>query len=301
MSTRSALHAALSGLLLLGSVSLGQAAPALGTIGIDSTGGLRAVENVDEGTRLQGGWLVALADVLVRKHVGDFDADGFDDFIIRSAWGMGIVGVDASNTLVTKALTPYQTDIGQGWILRPEDRVVAVGRFGSTSAPAQMVLKGRAGFAFVRRNGNALQAVRVLGYDTWVSGGGVGWRVGSGDRVLGVGRLKGVARLSGRDEQLGLGRLGTQRQRRPHPPQHRPERHLVRQLEARHQGSEARVLGVSDIDQKGDNRAEMVVVSQSGLAVLHHKVSPTSIWGAAAMATNDPPTRRGAVLQGQRC
>ena len=49
--------------------------------------------------------------------ISDFDRDGYDDFIIRSASGIGIVGNDANDNLVLKAEAPYGTDIGRDWIL----------------------------------------------------------------------------------------------------------------------------------------------------------------------------------------
>ena len=93
-------------------------APVLGTIGIDPVGALTAIKDAAHGEWFEGSdlsWDLSIDDAVVPSMISDFDKDGYDDFIIRSDWGIGIIGNDANDNLVLKAVTPYGTDIGEGW------------------------------------------------------------------------------------------------------------------------------------------------------------------------------------------
>ena len=107
--------------------------PVFGTIGIDPFGALTIIQGAAHGEWFEGSdlsWDLSIDDAVVPSMISDFDKDGYDDFIIRSDWGMGIIGNDADDNIVLKALTPYGTDIGDGWVLSASDEVVAVGQFG---------------------------------------------------------------------------------------------------------------------------------------------------------------------------
>jgi hypothetical protein len=39
-------------------------------------------------------------NVVTRKWVGDFDGDVLDDFVVRSNWGIRVIGSDGSDNLV---------------------------------------------------------------------------------------------------------------------------------------------------------------------------------------------------------
>lgn len=256
--------------------------PVLGTIGSNSSGALTTIQSVAHGSWL-GGWNLGIDHTVVAGKIGDFDGDGYDDFVIRSAWGIGVIGNDAKDKLIAKALTPYGTNIGQNWILSEADEVVAVGRFGSASNPAQMVLKGTNGFAFVRAYQAGLQALTVVPYNSWIFAGGVGWRVGPGDKIIGVGRLNGggdclvVTSGWGMGVWVPAGSSATPTLLSIHPNGTTFRNPNGRTWRLDTTDPRFRFLGASDIDKASDNRAEMVLVSSSGLAILHKKA--TGVWG----------------------
>ena len=213
--------------------------------------------------------------------ISDFDKDGYDDFIIRSDWGMGIIGNDADDNIVLKALTPYGTDIGDGWVLSASDEVVAVGKFGRAESAGQMVLKGTTGFGFVRAHEGGLQAVTVVPYGDRITGEGFDWLVGPDDKVIGVGRLNGIADCLVVTSDWSVGVWAPRWSGTPMPLG-------VHQNQTAFQGPDGRtweldttdprfqLLGVSDIDMHVDRRDEMVLMSSSGLAVLHENGS--GVW-----------------------
>ncbi len=261
--------------------------PVLGTIGIDSSGALTTIQSATEGTWL-GGWNLSINDTVVPGKIGDFDGDGLADFVIRSNWGIGIIGNDRNDNLEAKALTQFGTDIGKNWILSRGDKVVAVGRFGSDSNPAQMVVKGTKGFAFVRtyrRNQQVegeLQVVTVVPYDTQIEGGGHKWRVRSKDKIIGVGRLNGeadslvVASRWGMGVWVPTGSSAAPRLLSIHKNHTTFQDSNGRTWELDTTDRRFRFLGASDIDEASDKRAELVLVSSSGLAILHKKGSGVS-------------------------
>lgn len=62
------------------------------------------------GTVAAGGWRIGYGDVY--RKVGDFDGDGNADILVSSPWGIGVLGVGADGSLVTKAIAPYGASIG---------------------------------------------------------------------------------------------------------------------------------------------------------------------------------------------
>jgi hypothetical protein len=295
MSSRTLVTTTASCMVIAISSSLGTAAraesPVLGTIGLDSSGAwpLTAIQDAAHGEWFGGkafSWWLSVHDTVVPKMISDFDPapDGYDDFIIRSGWGIGIVGNDAGDNLVLKAAAPYGTDIGEGWILSAGDEVVAVGRFGRAEAPAQMVLKGTTGFAFVRAHEEGgLQAMTVVPYGNWITGDGFGWLVGPGDKVIGVGRLNGIADGLVVMSNWGMGVWAPQWIGAPtllsiHQNGTEFQAASARTWQLDTEDPRFRLLDVSDIDIASDNRAEMILVSSSGLAVLHENGS--GVWGS---------------------
>jgi len=84
----------------------------IGVFNIDS-GGISTPALKPNGTRFDG-WLLNTADNRFGP-VGDFDADGQDDIIVRSPWGIGILNL-SDNTFSGLMLRPNGTDFG-GWLL----------------------------------------------------------------------------------------------------------------------------------------------------------------------------------------
>jgi hypothetical protein len=83
--------------------------------------------------------------------VGDFDGDGFDSFVIRSGWGIGIIGRTASSSSLV-VLDAVQRDCGPAgevachgglwgsWLVREGDQVVTV--LGDGAGGDSLILRG---------------------------------------------------------------------------------------------------------------------------------------------------------------
>jgi hypothetical protein len=254
----------------------------LGTIGIDGAGALAAIQTVSPETAM-GEWRANLADTVEPKMVGDFDNDGKDDFIIRSSSAIGVMGNDASDVLTSKAVAPFGTDIG-GWTLGASDQVVAVGRFGSTSNPAMMVLEGPAGFAFVRVSGGAMAAVTVVPFGSllWDPAGHAPWLVSRSDRVLAVSRFGGEADTLAIASEWGWSIWVPGFSSVPPTLLHiSPNGEAFGDWSLDTSDPRFRVVSWADLDGDSDGKTELVAISSAGLAVLHK--SPTGTWGATAM------------------
>ena len=120
----------------------------------------------------------------------------------------------------------------------------------------------------------------VVPYGTSIEGDGLpfDWLVGPDDKIIGVGRLNGIAdclvvisdwgmsvwalRLSGTPALVSIHENGTEFQG--------PD---GRTWELDTTDPRFRLLGVSDIDMRMDRRDEMVLMSSSGLAILHENGS----------------------------
>ncbi len=269
--------------------------PVLGTLGLNSSGVLATIQSATDG-QILGGWRLSLNDqVQGPAMTGDFDADGLDDFVIRSGWGIGVIGNTSSDALTSKALTQFGTNIGLGWTLDASDQVVAVGKFGATSNPAAMVLKGSTGFAWVRASGGALSAITVVPYGTalWDSAHEVAWIVSSADTIRGVGRFDAAA------DELVVTRGITPSSVdpgwgwsiwKPGFASAAPSLlHIAPNGESfggwvlDTNDPRLKIAGIGDLDNGSDGRQELVAVGAAGLVVLHKK--STGAWGTASMDT----------------
>lgn len=93
---------------------------------VDLSGSALSVQvRVNQGSSI-GGWSVGAADVVA--HTGDLNGDGRDDWIVTSGWGMGILGMDANQTLDDRLLVPWFSWAGD-WGFWPSDRFEAVADF----------------------------------------------------------------------------------------------------------------------------------------------------------------------------
>ncbi len=254
----------------------------LGVVGTPAAGGLSQIVGIPDASIL-GSWTVSRAnDVVPPAGTGDFDNDGFDDFIIKNGTKIGVLGTNSANQLVTKAIATFPSDIsqnGQTWSLQSSDQVVGVGRFPGASA-AVIVLKGSSGYALVGISGGAFRALRVIANGTVISGAGTSWTVGSRDRLLGIGRLNGTADcLVVRNESsvhvstaLGIwapaaSAAPTLLAKLPTGVQWPASGTTAWKLDAN--DSRLRVVGIADLDGAVDGRHELVLVGKSGLAILH--------------------------------
>jgi hypothetical protein len=60
------------------------------------------------------------------QRAGDMNADGSAEFVIRSPWGVGIMGLDTSNRLRCYSMFPYNSVLND-WYLQSGDLIVGSG------------------------------------------------------------------------------------------------------------------------------------------------------------------------------
>lgn len=85
-----------------------------------------------------GGWLLGTAGTGFGP-VGDFDGDGCDEFVIRSPWGIGIIGLQGA---VFRCLTLHGFGSRLGdWILEPNDRIVAADYFSGGNVKRELLIQ----------------------------------------------------------------------------------------------------------------------------------------------------------------
>jgi hypothetical protein len=91
------------------------------------------------GSRVDG-WLLDTSVNSLRK-AGDLNGDGRAEWIIRSQWGIGVMGLDEDNRLRVYAMHPHGTVLGD-WNLEQIDDYTACGNLvGSTDRRELVVLK----------------------------------------------------------------------------------------------------------------------------------------------------------------
>jgi hypothetical protein len=269
---------------------------ALGTIGLAAgSSNLAQTFAVADNTWI-GGWRTQLGDVVVKDRIADFDNDGYDDLIIRSAWGMGVLGTDASNNYTSKAVVPWGTNIGLNWTLSPDDRIVAVGKFAPTGG-ALIVLQNtilgnsNGGVAFVRVASGGFQAASVARLGTYVSGQGMGWLVTGGDRVHYAGKLNGSTDSLVVASAWGMGAWTLDANSNPiliaiadnfNPKTGGGTKWSTTagSYELRADDPRFRAYG-ADIDRASGGRHELVLTGPSGVGVF--TLNTTGIWGTSVL------------------
>ena len=227
----------------------------------------------------------ARGDRLLKDRIADFDGDGYADVIITSAWGIGVLGTNASGW-TSKTVVQWGTDIG-GWVLAPDDYVAAVGVFANASpaGAAMIILQHKdKGLAFVKvTSAGALQAASVIANSAIINGGGSGWRVRYGDRLFNVGKTRGSVDAIAIMSDWGFG-VFEPSYTGPHPDRHRPGRDRLqrRRLQLHPPGARsprAGLRGRHGQPRRRPRRAGPHGRQRSGGD--GHKTSPTSNVGAA--------------------
>jgi hypothetical protein len=100
---------------------------------------LTRVGFVPNGTRVDG-WLVDMSNNRLQA-AGDLTGDGRADFIIRSPWGIGILGMDAAAHIGCHTLVPYGTML-RDWRLESGDVIAGAGRLDrGTTRPVLLLTK----------------------------------------------------------------------------------------------------------------------------------------------------------------
>jgi hypothetical protein len=89
------------------------------------------------GTRF-GGWLLNTADNSFGP-AGDFDGDGRAEIVIRSPWGLGIIGLQGTG-FRCQTLHAFGSRLGD-WILEPNDRVVAADNFSGSNVKRELLIQ----------------------------------------------------------------------------------------------------------------------------------------------------------------
>ena len=102
-----------------------------------SQGSLHRSVSWPNGSRA-GGWMLNTADNRFGA-TGDLDGDGREEIVVRSGWGLGIVGLQ-DGTWRCPTLHPHGSHLGD-WILQPNDRVVAVGNFAGTTIKEELLIQ----------------------------------------------------------------------------------------------------------------------------------------------------------------
>jgi hypothetical protein len=96
-----------------------------------SGSGLTRIAFVPNGTRVDG-WLTDMSNNRVIA-AGDLTGDGRADFVVRSPWGIGILGMDASAQIHCHTLSPYGAMLGD-WRLETNDKIAGAGRLDRNTA-----------------------------------------------------------------------------------------------------------------------------------------------------------------------
>jgi hypothetical protein len=109
------------------------------------------------GTRF-GGWLLNTADNKFGP-VGDFDADGRDEVMVSSPWGIGVFNIDGG-TISTPALQPNGTRF-DGWLLNTADnRFGPVGDFDANGRD-DIVVRSPWGIGILDLSGNTFAGLML--------------------------------------------------------------------------------------------------------------------------------------------
>lgn len=172
----------------------------LGTIGIVRLSGANVLSTaVNQPGVWIGGWNHAASNTL---HLpADYDGDGLDEFVIRSAWGLAILERLANGTLATREIEPFGTLLtemyagapGTGWTLAAADQLVAAGDM-DTDGKAELVVRNADGLGLVTLDAANQWRTRTRFFHGAVFSGG--WAFGAGDQLVGLGDFDG---LGGKD------------------------------------------------------------------------------------------------------
>lgn len=162
----------------------------------------RAYGMLPHGRRFGGGtgWKSGVGDQLVGSgfFARSAGTDAGDQLVLRSSWGLGVVGMNADGTFESIAMVPFGTALrsnAASWTLQSSDVVVATGRVigNNPFAPSGVdgiVLHGQGGFAFLAVDQGSLNVFQVV--SGHVPGpNGTYWAVGGDDQVVGSGDLNG--------------------------------------------------------------------------------------------------------------
>jgi hypothetical protein len=136
---------------------------------------------VPYGSRMSESWLLGANDVVVTSG-GDMNADGYGEFILRSAWGFGVI--DAALNVV--AMQQFGTRAPGGWLLSADNQIVGFGPAG-TNGGYSLVVQSPWGLGFLTAHGGQFATSHLVPYGTRLAGG---WLLGRRDRISAIGDLE---------------------------------------------------------------------------------------------------------------
>ncbi|MEL7491889.1 MAG: VCBS repeat-containing protein [Pseudomonadota bacterium] len=242
----------------------------LGVLTTDEDGGWRTLTLTPTGERI-GGWrLNSRGDTF--EGVGDFDGDGRDEFIIRSEWGVGVVGYDdGAFRLLDHAPRNTWFDDWR-WDAREvnggRDEIAGVGDLNGDGRD-EIVVKSNWGIGALTLRSGRLRRLAIAQRDTWFGSWRWDARVNAGRDVI-----EGVADLNGdgRDEILvtstwGIGVLALAGERfnaivaKPTGASFRPWRYQARGTANPHS-----VEAIGDFN--GDGAADILLKSRGAIGAL---------------------------------
>jgi hypothetical protein len=98
---------------------------------------LQRVAFVANGTRVDG-WVIDTGNNRLQP-AGNLDAAGGAEFLIRSPWGIGVMGVDASNRFRCYSLHAYNSVLND-WRLQTGDIIVGSGNFSGEASQKELLI-----------------------------------------------------------------------------------------------------------------------------------------------------------------
>ncbi len=222
--------------------------------GHDGSGGAVRIAHNPVGTRI-GDWMLGDADIVAG--VGNIDGWLDDEVVIRSGWGLGVVG--HYNGWQSYAMHPYGADLGSGWTLAAGDDVAAVADLDGDGRDELLLKAADGALGIAELSGDTLQVTRRHPNGAWLGS----WHTGPADEILGAADFD----ADGTEELLvrsgwGLGVLGLGNAGLAH-----------RAMWANHAWGGGWLLWPSDEvaaigDFDGDDRAEVVLRDVTRTALL---------------------------------
>lgn len=89
------------------------------------------------GSRIDG-WVIDTTSNRVQR-VGDMNADGRAEFVIRSSWGIGVMGIDEGNNFRCYSMLPFNSVVGD-WNLQNVDLILGSGNLSGNSDKKEILI-----------------------------------------------------------------------------------------------------------------------------------------------------------------
>ena len=212
-----------------------------------------------------GGWHYGNGNKIVGS--GDFDGDGKQEFLIKSNWGLGLVGQGSNGRLTLLSSRTTNSWMGY-WRLGLNDKIAGVGDFNGDGKD-EFVITSNWGIGIIKKNGSSFTSLVAKPKDTWFGSWRYNASVNSGkDKIAGIGDFNG----DGKDDILitsswGIGILKlygsslTSLVAKPNDTWFGAWRY-----NASVNSGKDKIAGIGDFD--GNNKADVLVTSSWGIGIL---------------------------------